>query len=53
MRIPVLYEGFGEEALAVATADETDEPKNRRAQYILAIEDPAMNVPFAAKWQRL
>jgi hypothetical protein len=54
LKISVLYEGFGEEALLVSTADETDEPKNRRAEYILSIEDPTThNVPFTPKWQRL
>jgi len=32
---PVYYQGFGEEVLAVPTADETDEAKNRRALYLL------------------
>jgi len=40
LRIPIRYEGFGEQALAVGTKDETDEPRNRRAEYILSIEDP-------------
>ncbi|MFT3706445.1 MAG: OmpA family protein [Archangium sp.] len=54
VRIPVLYEGFGEEALAISTKDEQDEPKNRRAEYIIAIDDPTTkNVPFAPRWQRL
>jgi len=54
VRIPVLYEGFGEEALLVSTADETDEPKNRRAEYIISIDDPTTkNVPFQPRWQRL
>lgn len=54
VRIPVLYEGFGEEALLVATADEQGEPRNRRAEYIIAIDDPATkNVPFQPRWQRL
>jgi outer membrane protein OmpA-like peptidoglycan-associated protein len=54
LRIPVLYEGFGEEALLVQTADETAEAKNRRAEYIIAIENPeTKNAPFAPKWQRL
>lgn len=54
VRIPVRYEGFGEEALAVATADEQAEPKNRRAEYIIAIDDPTTkNVPFEPKWRRL
>lgn len=54
VRIPIYFEGFGEEALLVSTKDETDEPKNRRAEYILAIDDPTTkNVPFAPKWQKL
>jgi outer membrane protein OmpA-like peptidoglycan-associated protein len=54
VRVPVLYEGFGEEALAVATKDEQEEPKNRRAEYIIAIDDPtAQNVPFQPRWQKL
>lgn len=54
VRIPIYFEGFGEEALLVSTPDETDEAKNRRAEYILAIDDPTTkNVPFAPKWQRL
>ncbi len=55
LRIPVLYEGFGEEAPLVATSDETDEPKNRRADYLLSIGEPALTgaYPFQPKWQRL
>lgn len=54
VRIPVRYEGFGEEALLVTTNDEQDEPKNRRAEYIIAIDDPTTkNVPFQPNWQRL
>ena len=48
------FEGFGEEALMVSTNDETAESKNRRAEYIIAIDDPTTkNVPFQPKWQRL
>ena len=54
VRIPVRFEGFGEEALLVSTNDEQAEPKNRRAEYIIAIDDPSTrNVPFQPKWQRL
>lgn len=54
VRIAVFYEGFGEEALAISTRDEQDEPKNRRAEYIIAIDDPtAKNVPFQPRWQKL
>lgn len=37
---PIFYQGFGESVLAVPTADQTDEPANRRAIYILAAEVP-------------
>lgn len=54
LKISVWYEGFGEEALLVATPDEADEPKNRRAEYIIAIDQPVTrNTPFVPKWQRL
>ncbi|HVE87740.1 MAG TPA: OmpA family protein [Myxococcales bacterium] len=53
-RIPILYEGFGEQALMVATPDETPEEKNRCAEYIVAIDDPVLkNPPFPPKWQKL
>lgn len=38
--IPIRYEGFGEFALKVKTADEVGEPKNRRVDYLLAVETP-------------
>jgi outer membrane protein OmpA-like peptidoglycan-associated protein len=36
----IAYEGMGESAPLVKTADEVDEPKNRRVDYILALEPP-------------
>ena len=51
LRIPVLFDGFGEEALKVATRDETDEPANRRVEYIVAIEPPAISPSHAASWK--
>lgn len=48
VRIPILYTGFGEEALAVPTPDETDEPRNRRADYVLKVEEP-----MTASWAKL
>lgn len=54
LNIPTYFEGFGEEAPAVVTPDETDEPRNRRAQYLLTIERPALeNPPFPPRWQKL
>lgn len=39
---PIAYEGLGESAPAVKTADEVDEPRNRRVDYILALEPPKL-----------
>jgi outer membrane protein OmpA-like peptidoglycan-associated protein len=38
--LPILAQGFGEARLLVPTPDSTDEPRNRRAQYILAAQAP-------------
>jgi outer membrane protein OmpA-like peptidoglycan-associated protein len=38
--LPILACGFGETRLAVNTGDNVDEPRNRRAQYILAASTP-------------
>lgn len=43
VKMPVFYRGFGEEALAVTTADETPEVRNRRALYVLANEPPTIS----------
>ncbi len=40
LRIPVYSQGFGESVLAVKTADEVPEERNRRALYILADSPP-------------
>ncbi len=51
---PIFYQGFGERGLKVPTPDETDEPKNRRAEYVLAAEPPPMDVPgSSSRWKRL
>ena len=36
LKIPIAFEGFGEDVPKVQTPDETDEPRNRRADYVLA-----------------
>jgi outer membrane protein OmpA-like peptidoglycan-associated protein len=52
LRLPILYEGFGEHALRQATPDETDEVRNRRVDYILAVEDPVLKATrFQASWK--
>lgn len=38
--IPTFYKGYGEERLAVSTPDDTDEPRNRRAEYVLSSLSP-------------
>lgn len=54
VKIPVFFEGFGEEALALETADEVDELRNRRAQYFVAINPPVVtSAKFAPRWQQL
>ena len=39
---PIYHQGFGERGLAVHTPDEVDEPRNRRAVYIVAAEPPPL-----------
>jgi outer membrane protein OmpA-like peptidoglycan-associated protein len=52
LRIPIAYEGFGEFALLVATPDNKDEPRNRRVDYILSVEDPILKATdFQAVWK--
>jgi outer membrane protein OmpA-like peptidoglycan-associated protein len=54
LRIPVACEGFGESALAVKTADNVDEIRNRRVDYILSVEEPALRaVGFRPSWKRV
>ncbi len=48
VNIPVQVTGVGEDSPAVATPDETDELRNRRAQYVLAVEPP-----LPASWHQL
>ena len=51
--IPIFYQGFGEGALAVSTPDETDEPRNRRALYILSNGPPSGSSVPTPNWKRL
>lgn len=54
LRIPVQYQGFGEEVLAVDTPDETDEPRNRRAIFILATQMPAKSQTIPKQnWKKI
>lgn len=42
LKIAIAYEGFGEHMLLVKTPDETPEPKNRRIDYFLSFDPPAL-----------
>jgi outer membrane protein OmpA-like peptidoglycan-associated protein len=54
VKIPLAYEGFGETSLAVKTADQVDEPRNRRVDYILSDDEPAMRTTgFKPAWKRV
>jgi len=51
---PVHYQGFGENAQAVVTKDEVDEPANRRALYVIAAETPPLSEALPTKdWKAL
>ena len=53
LKVPIFYEGFGEQALRVATPDETDEIRNRRVDYILGVDEPALKAAgFRPAWKR-
>jgi len=50
----IYYQGFGESALAVPTADGVDEAANRRVLYVVAATPPASGEAFPnANWKRL
>jgi outer membrane protein OmpA-like peptidoglycan-associated protein len=42
LKNPIAYEGMGKSQLLVKTADQVDEPRNRRVDYILAYEPPPL-----------
>jgi len=53
VKIPISYEGFGETSLAVKTADNIDEVRNRRADYVLSDGAPTLSSSFHASWKRI
>jgi outer membrane protein OmpA-like peptidoglycan-associated protein len=54
LKLPIAYEGFGESALKMKTADEVDEPQNRRVDYVLSVELPRFKSSGGAPaWKRL
>ncbi len=54
LNVDVYFQGFGEDALAVGTPDNTPEPRNRRAVYILGNAPPptSSQIPKAS-WKKL
>ncbi len=53
LTIPIAYDGVGERAPKIKTLDEVDEPRNRRADYMLAIDAPRFKASGAApSWKR-
>lgn len=47
-RLPTYFAGCGERQLRIKTADNTDEARNRRADYTLALESPPL--PAGIAW---
>ncbi len=52
LKVGIAFEGFGESALLVKTADEVDEPRNRRVDYILSVDEPVMKTTGFRPWWR-
>jgi outer membrane protein OmpA-like peptidoglycan-associated protein len=48
--IPIAFAGFGEQVLEVQTPDNTDEPRNRRADYVLGPANGAP--PFKGRYRK-
>ena len=54
LSIPIFYQGFGQDALAVETPDETEEAANRRALYILGNAPPPTSSEIPrGEWRRV
>ena len=51
--LPIFYAGFGEEVLRVKTPDNTDSEANRRADYIVAFDEPMIARGVHAQWMKL
>lgn len=52
--LPIYYRGFGEDVPAVPPPDEIDEPRNRRAIYVLGAQPPSLAKSVGwGGWKRL
>jgi outer membrane protein OmpA-like peptidoglycan-associated protein len=52
LRMPIFIAGFGETGLRVATADEVEEARNRRAIYVLTSGTHPNLTPPSGRWQK-
>jgi outer membrane protein OmpA-like peptidoglycan-associated protein len=53
VKLPIAFEGFGETSPEVKTADNVDEPKNRRVDYVLSDGPPTYSAAFRPSWKRI
>ncbi|RMH00101.1 MAG: OmpA family protein [Deltaproteobacteria bacterium] len=49
----IYYAGMGERGLRVPTGDNVDEVRNRRALYLLTVQQPAPGGQIPARWRKL
>lgn len=49
----IYYAGMGERGLRVPTADNVDEVRNRRALYLLTVQQPAAGGQIPGRWKKL
>ena len=49
----IYYNGMGERGLRVETGDNVDEVRNRRALYLIGVQDPAGGGQIPARWNKL
>ncbi|NUN14942.1 MAG: OmpA family protein [Myxococcales bacterium] len=53
LKLPVYYQGFGEDVLAVQTPDETENEQNRRTIYVISGQTPSITTAFPrANWKK-
>lgn len=51
--LPLVYAGFGEDAPKIKTADNVDEARNRRVDYLIGLEEPTIAKGVHADWHPL
>ena len=53
VKLPISFEGFGETSPEVKTADNVDEPRNRRVDYVISDGPPTYSAAFRPSWKRI